>query len=228
MAKKFIIHLALICICAGVRPVLGQCEVETARTQLHVREATGKNDGPEVAKFLASVGIKFPAPWCGGFGAWVLSKCGIEHKMNGMASSCCPNDDGLLYKRGRNKSQPDEVPAGTMFFWSRPEGGHTGFVTEWGDGDYFTRIDGNTSTADGGQGVAEKKALKRNVQKLYKYQEPEQKPVEVAKDTVISNVPVQELEPEKQAENTDSPVSKTIFLTIALGALLALIIRELL
>lgn len=202
----------------------------TARTQLHVREATGKNDGPDVAKFLASVGIKNPAPWCGGFGAWVLTQCGVNHQMNGMASSCCPNDEGLLYKRDRNKNQPVEVMPGTMFFWSRPGGGHTGFVTEWGHGDYFTRIDGNTTTSDGGQGVAEKKALKRHVQKLYKYQVPKVEP-ESIKETAFVAKPNDAYQGEKftpeQSKEQLKPKPKNILITIAIGLFLALIIKEL-
>ncbi|MCH8491445.1 MAG: hypothetical protein LAT81_16190 [Oceanicaulis sp.] len=173
MAKTIALYLALSCLCGGFRVAVAQsCEVAVAKSQLHVREKTNRNDGPEVAQFLRAVNIHNPAPWCGAFAAWVLDSCGADHNMTGMAVSCCPNDDGLIFDKGK-KRMPNNVPEGALFFWLRPGGGHNGFVVDWPEhGDYFTRIDGNTSTADGKEGVAKKKALKRNVQKLYKYYTP--------------------------------------------------------
>lgn len=40
---------------------------EIAFTQLHVRELTGRNDGPEVEKYLKSVGLGKGYAWCMAF-----------------------------------------------------------------------------------------------------------------------------------------------------------------
>ena len=45
----------------------------TLRSQLHVREAT-PNAGKEVTKYLKSVGVNTPAPWCAAFVSWKRSR----------------------------------------------------------------------------------------------------------------------------------------------------------
>lgn len=48
----------------------------TYRRAIGVSEATGRNDGPEVESYLASVGLRRGAPWCAAFVSYCLQKGG--------------------------------------------------------------------------------------------------------------------------------------------------------
>lgn len=162
MAKASYLLLALVCLCTSVRASI----TDTAANYLHVREH-GHNRGPEITRFLASVNIQHPAPWCAAYTNYVLQKAKVNHKMNGMASSCCPTTPQLIYNKGHKNF--NKLPqAGDLFFWYRPGGGHTGIITQWpAHGDYFYTIEGNVSCADGRQGVSRKTRKKSNVQKVF-------------------------------------------------------------
>jgi uncharacterized protein (TIGR02594 family) len=59
-----------------------------AVSQLGVKEATFHNDGPEVAIYQKSAGLKSGQPWCGAFANWTFNQVGInEPKAPGRAYS---------------------------------------------------------------------------------------------------------------------------------------------
>jgi hypothetical protein len=72
--------------------------VQVAQSQLHVREATGDNDGPDIKKYLAVTGLPEGHPWCAAFTSWVFREAG---------SSASPRsarvvdwfDANIVYKR---------------------------------------------------------------------------------------------------------------------------------
>jgi hypothetical protein len=72
--------------------------VSVAESQLHVREATGNNDGPEIKQYLAVTGLPEGHPWCAAFTSWVFCEAG---------SSAAPRsarvvdwfDANVVYKR---------------------------------------------------------------------------------------------------------------------------------
>jgi len=91
-----------------------------AISQLGVSEATGNNDGPEVAKYLETVGLT-PGPksyWCGAFVNWSMTQIGItgpKHPARAL--------------EWRNFGQTLANPAyGSIGTFKRPGGGHVGFV----------------------------------------------------------------------------------------------------
>ena len=47
------------------RPGAAACQLQAATARLHVREATGRNDGPEVWAAQKAAGAKRGDPWCG-------------------------------------------------------------------------------------------------------------------------------------------------------------------
>lgn len=58
-----------------------------ARTQLGVKEhPPGSNWGPRVKTYLASAGIKSPAPWCAAFVTYCLTRAGYHVTTPGPAS----------------------------------------------------------------------------------------------------------------------------------------------
>ncbi len=60
--------------------------LNVARTQLGVKE-TSPNWGVRVSKYLASVGINFPAPWCLAFVHWCFHEVGKELTGHGLVQS---------------------------------------------------------------------------------------------------------------------------------------------
>ena len=47
------------------KPSARTCQLQAATARLHVREATGRNDGPEVEAAQKAAGAKKYDPWCG-------------------------------------------------------------------------------------------------------------------------------------------------------------------
>lgn len=116
--------------------------LEIARGELGKAEVpNGSNWGPHVQKYLASVGITFPASWCMAFVYWC-------------AKSAYPNqDEGGLKRTGGVLDQWNSRPAlrvktpqpGDIFIMDFGKGlGHTGIV-EQVLGDKILTIEGNTN-----------------------------------------------------------------------------------
>lgn len=103
----------------------------------------GSNWGDEVKKYLISVGINFPAPWCMAFVYWVFNQSAKEMSVT-----------NPLIKTGGVLRQWNEVPKkykkkdpvrGCIFIMDYGKGlGHTGIV-EKVEGDYIHTIEGNTN-----------------------------------------------------------------------------------
>ncbi len=90
-----------------------------AESQLGVSELTGNNDGPEVDKYLKTIGLAGSGQaWCGAFVNWTLSQAGIKGVSRpGWA---------LNWRHyGRELDQPAFGSIATM---KRKGGGHVGFV----------------------------------------------------------------------------------------------------
>ncbi|WP_460444297.1 CHAP domain-containing protein, partial [Amycolatopsis magusensis] len=140
----------------------------TYLSQLGVREATGRNDGREVEKYLRSAGLGKGYAWCGAFVNWCL-------RQNG-----CPTPSGPAWA-------PSWFPAKRLVYaWGKPIGkgpstgdvfgiwfanlkriGHVGYVHEWGDSSVIT-VEGNTNEAGSreGDGVYRKRRLKRSIYRV--------------------------------------------------------------
>lgn len=119
--------------------------LEIADTQLYVREKTGKNDGPDVEKYLASVGLPKSFAWCQSYMYWLFktasSQLGVSNPM--------PKTAGVLDCLAKSKkagfSITMEPKIGDQFIMDFGKGmGHTGLVTEV-KGAYFESNEGNTS-----------------------------------------------------------------------------------
>lgn len=103
----------------------------------------GSNWGPAVQKYLASVGINFPAAWCMACVYWCFSE---SAKRTGLTNT--------LYKTGgvqkqwnmrRVVHQKNTPQPGDVFIMLFGKGlGHTGMV-ERVEGDYIHTIEGNSN-----------------------------------------------------------------------------------
>lgn len=120
--------------------------LQTAISQIGKEEIPrGSNWGEHVQKYLASVGITFPASWCMAFVYWCVEQdIPINHliKTGGVLAQW--NQIDPKYKH------TDPQP-GDIFIMDFGNGhGHTGFV-ESVEGDIIQTIEGNASPENGGR-----------------------------------------------------------------------------
>lgn len=65
--------------------------VDIARTEIAVREATGKNDGARVEEYLAYTGLGKGYAWCAAFVSWCYGKAGLPLPRNAWSPALFPN-----------------------------------------------------------------------------------------------------------------------------------------
>jgi len=113
--------------------------LEIAISQLGVEEIPrGSNWGPDIQKYLKSVGIGFPAAWCMAFVYWCVKESGVNPLVK---SGGVLNQWRLVGKNHKFK----EPKAGDIFIQDHGKGlGNTGFV-ERVEGDTIHTIEGNTN-----------------------------------------------------------------------------------
>lgn len=131
--------------------------INNYKSQIGVREKTGKNDGVEVEKYLKTVGLGKGYAWCAAFVKWALItgvvNIDAEKLINAMALSL-HKADKIVYFKGKYKE--DLLPADVFTLWYNRLNriGHTGFFNGWANknlGTYYT-VEGNTSTAGSREG----------------------------------------------------------------------------
>ena len=121
--------------------------LDVAQSQIGIEEVPrGSNWGPEVSKYLKSVGINFQASWCMAFVYW-----------------CCKqvNPNTPLIKTGGVLAMWNKIPkqyrateprVGDIFIMDFGGGlGHTGFI-EKVEGDTLHTIEGNTNDTGSREG----------------------------------------------------------------------------
>lgn len=105
----------------------------------------GSNWGPEVYKYLQSVGITFPASWCMAFVYWCFEKAGgpLPYRSGGVLNVWNHTDPEFK----KSKPQP-----GDIFIQDHGKGlGHTGIV-EKVEGLNIHTIEGNTNDTGSREG----------------------------------------------------------------------------
>jgi hypothetical protein len=134
---------------------LRKCVQEVYSSQVGVRELTGKNDGPEVKQYLASVKLKEGFAWCAAFVNYCLESCSIKTPKSGWVPSWLIKERIIynskqIYVAG-NYTKP--LRGDLIFLYNKEMGrpAHIGFVDEWGD-EYVKTVEGNTNTAGGREG----------------------------------------------------------------------------
>lgn len=119
--------------------------LEIAKTQLFVREKTGKNDGIEVEAFLKSVGLSKGYAWCMAFVYWNGEKAAGQLKVPNLV----PKTAGVIdcYRKAKAKGYVVTEPKkGDQFIMNFGDGtGHTGWVDEVKNNKNIFTVEGNTS-----------------------------------------------------------------------------------
>jgi hypothetical protein len=115
-----------------------------ANSQINVREKTGNNDGPDVEKYLALVGLGKGNSWCMAFVFWCVNEAA---KFYALANPLVKTA-GVLHQYETTTCLKTATPApGDIFIMDFGGGeGHTGFVTAI-NGDTISTIEGNTNNA---------------------------------------------------------------------------------
>lgn len=140
------------------------CVAMNAAADVGVREASGRNDGPEVERYLAHVGLGAGHPWCAAFVSYHLDGCGVNNPRSAWSPAFALQKDQVWTPRKAFRSpRPGDVFS--VWFGSLGRVGHVGFVTGV-QGAYITTVEGNTSGPGSrdGDGVY---ARRRQLSKLH-------------------------------------------------------------
>lgn len=153
-----------------------QCVIDTYKSQIGVREATGHNDGYEVAQYLESTGLIEGYAWCAAFVNWSIEKCGY-HGPEAPAWSPSWFTDNVIYSKGTltykdsGYKQPQAGDVFGIYYFQKRRIAHVGFVDNWSSGGSFVTVEGNTNDAGSreGDGVYRKYRLKSQIHKISRW-----------------------------------------------------------
>jgi hypothetical protein len=146
------------CICQPLpRSVNQECVLYIAKSQLGVTE-NPSNWGRDVSAYLRSVGIRFPAAWCGAYVYWCYMMYSCDINLNHLKLGYVPNwsrGEMAQYvvwdkRTSEVKIQDFDFQPGdlcTIYFQSMKREAHIFMVLEKSNGQLIT-IEGNTN--DGG------------------------------------------------------------------------------
>lgn len=137
-------------ICLGQRLHL----LDTAKSYVGIMEATGRNDGPEVEKFLSVVGFDAGVPWCAAFTSYVYWSNDLENPMSAWSPNWGLRKDvvwqaGQPIRAAMVRVRPGD--AFTIYYSSKQRIGHVGLVY-YTTPDYLYTIEGNTNAQGSREG----------------------------------------------------------------------------
>lgn len=152
------------------------CHIEVAATQVGVVEDGKNNHGEQVAAYLASVGFKEGAPWCGALPHWCYRECGrvLEPKRSfALAANWHPKERRVWQRSGWKPDTSDtwtpiSIAGDHAALWytslNPARIGHTMIVYKE-DKKYLYTIEGNTNDGGSrdGDGVYRRRRLKRSI-----------------------------------------------------------------
>ncbi len=148
----FVIILLLVTNAYSQEPERRNCIETWAHIQVGVREATGKNDGFEVEKYLASCNLDKGYSWCACFVNAGLKHCNISPLPDCPAwSPCWHKSEQIVWTQGDNIDRLKKGMVFGLFYRSKGRIAHTGLVLYVDDESIIT-IEGNTNVAGGRDG----------------------------------------------------------------------------
>jgi len=157
--------MRLMC-CTGLALLLAlpvpELAVEAGGRYRHVRERTGKNDHPDIDKFLRHLGLPLGLPWCAAYAVWSYKEAADFQGQKNPLPRYGRVSMLLEYARSREGKyevmKPDEALArptlpGDLPVWLYGTGpnpnGHIGLARGRDGGTMLTR-EGNTSSGNAG------------------------------------------------------------------------------
>jgi len=109
--------------------------ISIARSQIGVREATGRNDGPQVEAYLHTTGLPPGHPWCAAFISWVFKRGGYAAPRTAWAPA--------LFPKSRQTQQPQPADVLGLYSATAKRIVHAGLV-ERRQHHWVISIEGNT------------------------------------------------------------------------------------
>lgn len=120
-----------------------------ARSQLGIREATGKNDGAAVEAYLNYTANRKGEPWCASFISWVYGKAGFSQPKTAWSPA--------LFPVAKQTINPLPADVFGIYYFKLRRIAHCGLI-EAVKGNWVKTIEGNTNaeSAREGNGVYRK------------------------------------------------------------------------
>ncbi len=171
--RKYAIRFFLvfvICVALVSRSVGGENNevrhklIANLESQLNVRE-TSPNRGYMVDKYLHSVGVNVPAPWCAAFVSYNLQQMNIPNPRSAWSPDYAQAKD-IIYKAKKVTVPALAGDVVTYYYPQLKRVGHVGFYCMKDPSGYVITIEGNTNGGGSreGDGVYKKK---RELGKIY-------------------------------------------------------------
>lgn len=147
--------------------------IEVANSQVGVLEKPlGSNSGPEVEKYLASVGLPKGNSWCMAFVYYCFNEASNALSIKNplvKTGGCLNHWQKTTAKKilaSQSKNNPSLVIPGSVFIMDHGSGlGHTGIVTEV-VGSYIKTIEGNTNNTNSREGIGVFKIENRKINSI--------------------------------------------------------------
>lgn len=140
----------------------------TFESQVGVKENLGANDSKEIRMYLKSVGIDKPAYYCAAFVCWGFTVNGVDNPRTAWSPSLFPKPNVVNLKT----STPQPCDVFGVYYNDHGRIAHVGIIKRWPrDSEYFISIEGNTNNngSRNGDGVYEKRRLKRTAYKISRW-----------------------------------------------------------
>lgn len=133
-------------------------------SQIGVREATGRNDGPQVEAYLKSTQMKRGAPWCAAFVTWCFDQVGIRNAKSAWSPAWFPRSN-TIWRNATGGMTPTTGDVFGIYYSNLKRIGHVGFVDKW-SGNWVITVEGNTNDALSreGDGVYKRR---RNIRQIH-------------------------------------------------------------
>jgi hypothetical protein len=113
-------------------------------SQIGVREATGKNDGAQVEKYLKSTGLGKGHAWCAAFVKWSFLQAGVKTNITAWSPTAL-NKNNVVYQNGRFYKQPQPADVFVLYFAQYKRIAHTGFFDYSVNNTVYSSVEGNTN-----------------------------------------------------------------------------------
>ncbi|RYF19398.1 MAG: CHAP domain-containing protein [Flavobacteriales bacterium] len=110
--------------------------IAISKSQIGVREISGKNDGIEVEKYLAYTGNKKGDPWCASFVSWVFGQAGYKQPKTAWSPE--------LFSANKTAALPKPSMIFGIYFPKLKRIAHCGLVNKV-NGNWVYTIEGNTN-----------------------------------------------------------------------------------
>ncbi len=145
--------------------------LEIAASQVGTREATGKNDGEQVEKYLQYTGNRKGEAWCASFVSWAFAQAGLRQPRTAWSPALFPYSRIV---KGAAKARVFGI-----YFANKGRIAHAGLVEDY-KGSWLYTIEGNTNIAGSREGDGVYRKI-RHVKTIKAYADwlPEQKGTEL-------------------------------------------------